>query len=574
VLAGAIALSEVGLDLQNFAIVAGALSVGIGFGLQSIVSNFVSGLILLAERPIRVGDIIAVSGEEGFVRRISVRATEIETYDRATLIIPNSQLITGTVKNWVYGNTWSRVRVTLSIGYDADVEAVRAAMLAAAEGDPRIVELWERYRRPLAITEAHLGGAREEQLRWFVEAHQACRAARAAGISVQAITPWALLGSFDWNSLVTRDEGHYEPGAFDVRAPSPRPTALAGLFRDISAGRSPEHPVLAVPGWWRRPERVLYRDPAARVELLSQHCPEKPARPILITGGSGTLGAALGRIAAARGLPYRIVSRREMDIADPRAVERMFAACDPWAVINAAGYVRVDDAESERERCMRENVMGPKILAEACRVFSIHLVTFSSDLVFDGARGRPYVESDRVGPLCVYGLSKAHAEELTLAIHPTSLVIRSAAFFGPWDEHNFVFKAVDELARKGEFFAADDAVVSPTYVPDLANATLDLLIDGESGLWHVANPGAVTWHDLARRSAELAGVDTSGLRGCSWRELDFAATRPAYCALGSERGTLLPPLEVSLERYMNERTPKWPIPGEGAARGRSRCVSS
>jgi potassium efflux system protein len=134
-----VALSEIGLDLQNVAIVAGALSVGIGFGLQSIVSNFVSGLILLAERPIRVGDIIAVSGEEGFVRRISVRATEIETYDRATLIIPNSQLITGTVKNWVYGNTWARARITLSIGYDLDVDEVRATMLLATQDDPRIL---------------------------------------------------------------------------------------------------------------------------------------------------------------------------------------------------------------------------------------------------------------------------------------------------------------------------------------------------------------------------------------------------------------------------------------------------
>jgi potassium efflux system protein len=138
-LASAIGLFQIGLNLQNFAIVAGALSLGIGFGLQSIVSNFVSGLILLAERPIRVGDIIAVAGEEGFVRRISVRATEIETYDRATLIIPNSQLITGVVKNWVYGNTWSRVRVTLDVGYDSDVDAVRLAMLAAAEDDPRIL---------------------------------------------------------------------------------------------------------------------------------------------------------------------------------------------------------------------------------------------------------------------------------------------------------------------------------------------------------------------------------------------------------------------------------------------------
>jgi small-conductance mechanosensitive channel len=139
VLAIAVALSEIGLDLQNFAIVAGALSVGIGFGLQSIVSNFVSGLILLAERPIRVGDIIAVSGEEGFVRRISVRATEIETYDRATLIIPNSALISGTVKNWVYANSWARVRVALSIGYDSDIDAVRQAMLSSADDDPRIL---------------------------------------------------------------------------------------------------------------------------------------------------------------------------------------------------------------------------------------------------------------------------------------------------------------------------------------------------------------------------------------------------------------------------------------------------
>ena len=139
VLAITVGLSEVGLSWQNVAIVAGGLSFGIGLGLQAIANNFISGLILLAERPIRVGDIIAAGGEEGFVRRISVRATEIETYDRATLIIPNSQLITGVVKNWVYGNTWSRLRITVSVGYDCDVDAIRAAMLSAAEDDPRIL---------------------------------------------------------------------------------------------------------------------------------------------------------------------------------------------------------------------------------------------------------------------------------------------------------------------------------------------------------------------------------------------------------------------------------------------------
>ncbi len=139
ILAISVALAEIGLSLQNVAYVASALAVGIGFGLQAIVNNFVSGLILLAERPIRVGDIIAAGGEEGYVRRISVRATEIETFERATLIIPNSTLITGSVKNWVYGNTWSLLRIVLTLAYESDIDAVKAAMLAAAEDDPRIL---------------------------------------------------------------------------------------------------------------------------------------------------------------------------------------------------------------------------------------------------------------------------------------------------------------------------------------------------------------------------------------------------------------------------------------------------
>jgi small-conductance mechanosensitive channel len=97
--AGAVAFSYLGLSLDRIAIVAGALSVGIGFGLQSIVNNFVSGLILLWERPIRVGDLVVVGDGEGYVRRINVRATEIETFDRATVVVPNSNLISGVVRN-------------------------------------------------------------------------------------------------------------------------------------------------------------------------------------------------------------------------------------------------------------------------------------------------------------------------------------------------------------------------------------------------------------------------------------------------------------------------------------------
>ena len=435
----------------------------------------------------------------------------------------------------------------------ADVDTARVAGQSIFGHRDLLRSLWARYGIPLAITEAHLGGHREDQLRWFFAAHRAAEDARAEGIDVRAVTAWAMLGSFDWNVLVTREGDHYEPGAFDVRSPLPRPTAIGALVRELAEGRIPEHPALAVPGWWDRPDRILFPpERAARVELGQDRRYEQ-ARPILITGASGTLGQAFGRVCVMRGLPFRLVGRTEMDIANLDDVSRVLEELSPWAVINAAGYVRVDDAELDWRRCGRDNVMGPAMLAQACREHSIKLVTFSSDLVFDGAQGKPYVESDRVGPLNVYGKSKADAERLTLAAYPAALVIRTAAFFGPWDEHNFVFKAIASLAESGTFRAADDLIVSPTYVPDLVNVALDLLIDGESGLWHLTNRGAVTWLELARQSAVLAGVDTAGLIGCPSQGLGFSAPRPPYCALGSERGLLLPTLEESLGRYVHER---------------------
>ena len=135
-----VALTGLGFDLQKIALIAGALSVGIGFGLQSVVSNFVSGLILLAERPIRVGDSIVVKGEEGWVRRVRVRATEIETFDRASVIIPNSEFITGVVKNWTRANTLGRIVIKVGVAYDSDPVQVRDILLDIARTHPQIVQ--------------------------------------------------------------------------------------------------------------------------------------------------------------------------------------------------------------------------------------------------------------------------------------------------------------------------------------------------------------------------------------------------------------------------------------------------
>jgi dTDP-4-dehydrorhamnose reductase len=192
------------------------------------------------------------------------------------------------------------------------------------------------------------------------------------------------------------------------------------------------------------------------------------------------------------------------------------------------------------------------VLATACAELGIRFVTFSSDLVFGGAQQRPYVEDDDVGPLGVYGLSKALAEREVLRVHPPSLVVRTAAFFGPWDDSSFVAAALRALRAETPFHAAADVVVSPTYVPDLVHATLDLLADGASGIWHLANRGALTWAELARLSATLAGVDASSLVPCPQSALGLAAPRPSYCALGSRRGLLLPSLEESLSRYLRE----------------------
>jgi dTDP-4-dehydrorhamnose reductase len=429
-----------------------------------------------------------------------------------------------------------------------DVEAVRVSPDPARGFAGPLREAWERYRLPVAITEVHLGCSREEQLRWFLQAWRAAQQARAAGVDVRAVTAWSLLGSFDWNTLLTRFSGHYEPGVFDVRGGEPRPTALAGLVTALATGREPPASAwLRGAGWWERPIRLLpsARQPAGEAPAG----PSNAAPPLLVTGATGTLGRAFGRLCEVRGLAYRLLRRNDMDIGDPQSIAAALDAARPWAVVNAAGYVRVDDAEADGERCERENAHGPRNLAIACAARGIPLVTFSSDLVFDGRSTRPYLEHDPVAPLNVYGRSKARAEAAVLASHPGALVVRTSAFFGPWDAYNFLTRAMRTLGDGGELAAADDLVVSPTYVPDLVNACLDLLIDGAAGIWHLANPGSVSWYEFARRTARLLDVPVTRLHAVDHRHFGWAAPRPPYVPLGSGRGLLLPPLEHAIERY-------------------------
>jgi small-conductance mechanosensitive channel len=164
IVAALVGVSALGFDLSNLAIIAGALSVGVGFGLQGVVNNFVSGLILLFERPVKTGDWIVTASGEGIVRRIGVRSTEIETFERASIIIPNSELVASTVTNWTHKNAIGRVSVAVGVAYRSDPEKVRDVLLDCARAHAKILA----HPAPFVVWRDFGPSALDFELRGFV----------------------------------------------------------------------------------------------------------------------------------------------------------------------------------------------------------------------------------------------------------------------------------------------------------------------------------------------------------------------------------------------------------------------
>ncbi|WP_224995595.1 family 1 glycosylhydrolase [Cesiribacter sp. SM1] len=443
----------------------------------------------------------------------------------------------------------------------ADVDVVRADINKRAGHYNILKEAAERYNLPLALTEVHLGATREEQLRWFMEAWNAVCKLKHEGVDIRGITAWSMLGAYDWNTLLTQKNNFYESGVFDVRSGKPRPTALAWLIKKLANGETPAHPVLEADGWWKNPGASYFNysgKPTARelpqvVSMKKGPLPEPPSRTILITGATGTLGRAFARICKIRNISYHILSRQELDITSQESIENALRHYQPWAVINTAGYVKVDEAERMQDRCFLENTEGPALLAAACLRYNAQFTTFSTDLVFDGKAHSPYLESNPAAPLNVYGLSKLCAETKVLKVNPAALVIRTSSFFGPWDEYNFISQMVRTLEENRYFFASKDHIVSPTYIPDLVNNTLDLILDRAAGIWHLTNPSEISLADFAFRTAEIANLNPELIKATEAKQLGYKAIRPTYSALGSEKGILLPQLDDAISRYIRER---------------------
>ena len=306
---------------------------------------------------------------------------------------------------------------------------------------------------------------------------------RARGVDVRAVTAWALLGSYDWDSLLTRRRGHYETGAFDVRTQQPRPTAVARIVRDLATKGDAKHPVLDSPGWWR-PQgslRLACRSAGPGMALRAvPRCPAE-ARPLLITGGGRSPSlwfmAAIARPVVPSPLPRRARP------ADPQAVAAALQ------VLSALG-----GGQCRRLRLPRRGAGGRRRLpARQSRTClrsgqsvrggwhpAARLVVSSG---VRWLRAPAVSRSDAPAPRGVYASCKLEAERV-LASCPRALLVRAGLVRAVGSGRPCSRGRSMRCTRGRPFLVAEDVTISPSYLPHLVTAALDLLIDGECGIWH------------------------------------------------------------------------------------------
>jgi dTDP-4-dehydrorhamnose reductase len=256
-------------------------------------------------------------------------------------------------------------------------------------------------------------------------------------------------------------------------------------------------------------------------------------RRVLVTGAAGMLASDLLAPLARTG--YRVFprTRADLDVTDPAAVSRAFREVQPDVVVNCAAYTKVDDSESN-PLARAVNARAVANLARECAERAATLVQISTDFVFDGEKGLPYVEEDPTNPLSEYGRTKRDGEEAALAA-PSALVVRSSWLFGRGGR-NFV-EAILMQAERGEreVRVVSDQRGRPTATPDLAEATVALLQTNASGIYHFANRGEASWFEFARAIVDLAGHTGTRVVPIASASLDRPAKRPAYSSLDTTR---------------------------------------
>jgi dTDP-4-dehydrorhamnose reductase len=280
---------------------------------------------------------------------------------------------------------------------------------------------------------------------------------------------------------------------------------------------------------------------------------------VVITGSRGLLGAAMVREFS--GHDVVTLDRQQLDITDEPAVMSMMAAERPEVIVNCAAYNDVDGAEDVPAQALRVNAFAVLALSRAAAAGRAALVHFSSDFVFDGETDRPYTEDDRPNPRGAYGASKLLGDWFALE-SPRAYVLRVESLFGPPAEgtgrRGSLGTIVDRIQEGAEVPVFVDRTVSPSFTPDIARATRELVERGApAGLYHCVNSGQASWADVAERAASLMNVPLR-MRPLTLDGAGLRARRPRYCALSNAKlaaaGVVMQRWEDALAEFLAART--------------------
>jgi dTDP-4-dehydrorhamnose reductase len=275
---------------------------------------------------------------------------------------------------------------------------------------------------------------------------------------------------------------------------------------------------------------------------------------VLVTGAEGMLGRDVVLAAGNAGHAVVGFSHTELDVTDAAALGAKFELERPDVVVNCAAWTDVDGAEEAEEAAMAVNGRGAGNVAAAAAELGASVVYVSSDYVFDGAKGAPYVETDQPAPLSAYGRTKLAGEEATAAANKRHFVVRSSWLFGIGGS-NFVETMLRLASTQSEVLVVRDQVGSPTYTWHLAYGVVRLIEGVEFGIHHMAAAGSCSWYDFAREIFEQAKVDCLVLSATT-EMLGRPAPRPPYSALVSQRehAIELPPWGDGLAAYLSQRS--------------------
>lgn len=286
---------------------------------------------------------------------------------------------------------------------------------------------------------------------------------------------------------------------------------------------------------------------------------------IVLIGKHGQLGSGLKQILLSQDFEVHAYSHHDLDITDYQHIQQMFKKIQPDIVINTSAYHVLGDCEKYPERAFAVNTYALKNLAEECSKQNIKLITYSTDYVFDGTKGEPYVEDDRPNPLQMYGLSKLAGEIACINYNPNSIVIRTCGLYGGLKGSkqkggNFVITILEESKHNTTIDVSTEQIVSPTYAGNLAERTVELLQNNSArGIYHLVNEGYCSWYEFAK---EIVRLKKLKLR---IKPIDRGGTyvgirRPLFSALVNTRaksvGVSMPSWENGLKEYLSYITNK------------------